>query len=69
MTKHRVGTRDEWIAARTELLEREKELTRLSDEAARERQALPRVRVEREYVFDTPPGRGRSPSCSTGARS
>src|SRR5688500_18816592 len=56
MTNHDVATGDEWIAARKELLEREKALTRLSDETARARQALPRVRVEREDVFDTPAG-------------
>jgi predicted dithiol-disulfide oxidoreductase (DUF899 family) len=56
MTEHKVGTRDEWLAARIELLEREKELTRLSDELARHRQALPWVRVEKEYRFDTEDG-------------
>ena len=56
MTNHETGTRDEWIAARTELLGREKELTRLSDELAEERRKLPWVRVEKEYVFDTPAG-------------
>ena len=53
---HRIGTRDEWRAARAALLEREKELTRLNDELARERQALPWVPVEKEYVFDSPDG-------------
>jgi predicted dithiol-disulfide oxidoreductase (DUF899 family) len=56
MTEHKVGTREEWLAARIELLEREKELTRLSDELARHRQALPWVRVEKEYRFDTEDG-------------
>ena len=53
---HRIGTRDEWRAARAALLEHEKELTRRSDELARERQALPWVPVEKEYVFDSPDG-------------
>jgi predicted dithiol-disulfide oxidoreductase (DUF899 family) len=56
MTKHRVGTREEWLGARKELLEREKELTRLSDELARQRQELPWVRVEKEYRFETDEG-------------
>src|SRR5882672_10048125 len=56
MTKHRLGTREEWLAAREELLEREKELTRRSDELARERQELPWVRVDEPYSFQTPDG-------------
>jgi predicted dithiol-disulfide oxidoreductase (DUF899 family) len=52
-----VGTREEWRAARIALLEREKELTRLSDELAQERQELPWVRVEKEYEFDTDEGK------------
>jgi predicted dithiol-disulfide oxidoreductase (DUF899 family) len=51
-----VGTREEWRVARLALLEREKELTRLSDELAQIRQALPWVRVEKEYSFDTDGG-------------
>jgi predicted dithiol-disulfide oxidoreductase (DUF899 family) len=54
---NRVGTRDEWRAARIELLEREKELTRRSDELARERQELSWVPVEKEYSFETDEGR------------
>jgi predicted dithiol-disulfide oxidoreductase (DUF899 family) len=56
MTNHEVGTREEWLAARVELLEREKELTRMSDELARQRRELPWVRVEEEYSFDTDEG-------------
>ena len=52
----KVGTREEWLKARKALLEREKELTRRSDELARERQALPRVPVEKEYVFESSDG-------------
>lgn len=53
---HRVGTRDEWLAARRELLEAEKELTRRGDELARRRQALPWVKVEEDYRFATEDG-------------
>ncbi len=60
MTKHTIdhttGTRDEWLAARLELLEAEKALTRQSDEVALKRQALPWVRVDKEYRFDTDEG-------------
>jgi predicted dithiol-disulfide oxidoreductase (DUF899 family) len=56
MTTHTIGTREEWLAARLALLEEEKELTRRSDELARQRQALPWVRVDKEYRFDTDEG-------------
>jgi predicted dithiol-disulfide oxidoreductase (DUF899 family) len=56
MAEDKVGTRDEWLAARLELLEREKELTRLSDDLARRRRELPWVRVEKEYEFQTDEG-------------
>ena len=49
--------RDEWLSARLELLEQEKELTRLSDEVARKRQELPWVKVDKEYRFETDDGR------------
>lgn len=51
-----VGTRDEWLAARLALLEREKELTRLSDELAAARRELPRVRIDTGYRFETEAG-------------
>ena len=54
---HPVVSRDRWIAERKTLLAREKELTRLRDQIARERRALPWVRIEKNYVFDTPEGR------------
>jgi len=57
MTKHRTGTREEWLAARLELLEAEKELTRRSDELARRRQELPWVRIDKEYRFETDEGK------------
>ncbi len=55
MTKHKTGTREEWLAARLDLLKAEKELTRRSDELAR-RQELPWVRIDKEYRFDTEEG-------------
>jgi predicted dithiol-disulfide oxidoreductase (DUF899 family) len=57
MTEHKICTREEWLAARKELLAREKEHTRLGDELARQRRELPWVRVEKEYEFDTDDGR------------
>jgi predicted dithiol-disulfide oxidoreductase (DUF899 family) len=56
MTEHAVGTREEWLAARTALLEQEKEHTRRSDELAQKRRELPWVPVEKEYVFETGEG-------------
>src|SRR5258708_25455303 len=56
MTDHKTGTRDEWLAARLELLEAEKALTRRSDELARQRQELPWVRIGKQYRFDTDEG-------------
>jgi predicted dithiol-disulfide oxidoreductase (DUF899 family) len=56
MTSHKIGTREEWQAARTALLEREKELTRLSDELARQRRELPWVKVDKEYTLLTADG-------------
>jgi predicted dithiol-disulfide oxidoreductase (DUF899 family) len=56
LTEHKVGTREEWLAARRGLLEREKELTRLNDELACERRELPWVPVEKEYRFETDEG-------------
>jgi predicted dithiol-disulfide oxidoreductase (DUF899 family) len=53
MPKHKVGTGDEWSAARKELLEREQELGKLDEELAKQRQELPWVPVEKEYTFDT----------------
>src|SRR5882672_2434313 len=56
MTNQRTGTREEWLAARLELLDAEKELTRRGDELARQRQQLPWVRVEKDYRFETDEG-------------
>jgi predicted dithiol-disulfide oxidoreductase (DUF899 family) len=55
-TDHKIGTREEWAAAREELLAREKEHTRLGDELARQRRELPWVRLEKEYRLDTDDG-------------
>jgi len=56
MTTHTIATREDWLAARDELLVREKAHTRLGDELARERRELPWVRVDKEYRFDTVDG-------------
>jgi len=56
MTKHLTGTRNDWLAARLELLKEEKEHTKRSDELARKRQELPWVRVDKPYRFDTDAG-------------
>jgi predicted dithiol-disulfide oxidoreductase (DUF899 family) len=56
MTNHKVGTREQWQAARDELLAEEKELTRRSDELARKRRELPWVPVEKDYRFETEAG-------------
>jgi predicted dithiol-disulfide oxidoreductase (DUF899 family) len=56
MTDHRIGTREEWQAARDKLLRLEKEHTRRGDDLARMRRELPWVPVEREYRFDTGDG-------------
>ena len=56
MTTHATGTREAWLKARLELLEAEKAHTRQGDELARRRQALPWVRVDKAYAFDTEDG-------------
>jgi predicted dithiol-disulfide oxidoreductase (DUF899 family) len=56
MTEHKVVGRQDWQAARDELIKREKEHTRLGDELARQRRELPWVRIEKEYRFDTAGG-------------
>ena len=56
MPEHTVGTREEWLEARLELLGGEKELTRRGDELALKRQALPWVKIEKHYQFDTDDG-------------
>jgi predicted dithiol-disulfide oxidoreductase (DUF899 family) len=56
MTNHTTGTREEWLKARLDLMEAEKDLTRRSDELAQRRQQLPWVRVDKDYRFDTESG-------------
>ncbi len=56
MTMHQITGRDEWLAARLDLLEAEKELTRRGDAVARQRQELPWVRIDKDYRFDTDEG-------------
>src|ERR1700743_2062043 len=56
MTTHTTGTRDEWLAARRALLDAEKAYTRRGDELAQQRQALPWVRIDKTYRFDTETG-------------
>ncbi len=57
MPLHMTGTREAWLAARLDLLDAEKDLTRRSDELAQRRQDLPWVRVDKDYTFDTDEGR------------
>src|ERR671938_889177 len=56
MTDHKIGTREEWLAARLELLKAEKALTQRSDELAQWRQQLPWVRIDKQYRFQTDEG-------------
>jgi predicted dithiol-disulfide oxidoreductase (DUF899 family) len=63
---HRIGTREEWLAERLKLLREEKEHTRRGDELARKRQALPWVRVEKEYRFETDDGNAVLPDLFRG---
>jgi predicted dithiol-disulfide oxidoreductase (DUF899 family) len=56
-TGHKIVSREEWLAARTELLQAEKALTRQSDAIAKQRRELPWVRLEKNYQFDTDQGK------------
>jgi len=56
MAKQPTGTRDEWLAARLELLEAEKEHTRRGDELAQQRRELPWVQIDKDYIFETDQG-------------
>jgi predicted dithiol-disulfide oxidoreductase (DUF899 family) len=66
MTKHKTGTREEWLSARLELLRAEKELTRRSDALAQRRQELPWVRVDQAYRFETEEGDASLPDLFRG---
>jgi predicted dithiol-disulfide oxidoreductase (DUF899 family) len=57
MNKHKVGTHKEWLKARLKLLKEEKKVTRHGDKVTRLRQALPWVRIEKKYVFETEKGK------------
>ena len=57
MQHNRIMSRDEWVAARKQLLVREKQLTHLRDEISAERRALPWVKVEKRYTFTAPDGK------------
>ncbi len=54
---HQVVSEGQWISARKQLLAKEKELTRMQDEVNRLRRELPWVKVEKNYIFDTPEGK------------
>jgi predicted dithiol-disulfide oxidoreductase (DUF899 family) len=56
MTDHKIGTREEWLAARADLLEREKQLTQMGDDLTRQLRELPWVAVEKKYTFQTDDG-------------
>jgi len=66
MANHKTGTREEWLAARIELLKDEKELTRRSDELAQRRQNLPWVRIDKQYKFETDKGAASLPDLFEG---
>jgi predicted dithiol-disulfide oxidoreductase (DUF899 family) len=54
---HEVVSKEDWLAARKELLAREKEFSRLRDELSRQCRQLPWERVEKDYVFEGPAGK------------
>src|SRR5246127_5401541 len=66
MTSHKTGTREDWLTARLELLQAEKELVRHSDELARWRQELPWVRVDKDYRFESEAGTASLPDLFRG---
>ena len=57
MTDHRIVSREAWLQERKALLAEEKQMTRLRDTLSEKRRALPWVRIEKDYVFDTPDGK------------
>jgi len=65
-TTHKIGTREEWLAARLALLDAEKDLTHRSDELARRRQELPWVRIDKAYRFETDEGTASLPDLFKG---
>ena len=57
MTDHTVVSSEEWLAARKELLKKEKEFSRLRDELTQQRRELPWEKIEKDYIFDGPSGK------------
>src|SRR5262249_24829690 len=57
VAKHKVVSQKDWLAARKELLKKEKAATHTRDALSAERRKLPWVRVEKNYIFDTPAGK------------
>jgi predicted dithiol-disulfide oxidoreductase (DUF899 family) len=57
MTLPQIATRDEWLAARKELLAKEKEASHARDVLNAQRRALPMVKIDKEYLFDGPSGK------------
>ena len=66
MATHTIGTREQWLAARLQLLEAEKQLTQRSDELVEARQALPWVHIDKMYQFDTDEGKASLPDLFKG---
>jgi predicted dithiol-disulfide oxidoreductase (DUF899 family) len=66
MMHHRIVSRDEWLAARKTHLAKEKELTRLRDQLSAEQRELPWVKLEKQYVFDSPNGKETLPDLFDG---
>ena len=60
--ENEIGSREEWVAIRKELLKKEKEFTRLRDQLSAERRELPWVKVEKNYVCEGPDGKGEKTS-------
>lgn len=68
MSRPRIVSRDEWLAARNALLVKEKELTRARDALSAERRRLPMVRIDKDYVFEGPDGKAKLPGLFEGRR-
>ena len=65
--QHEIVSREQWLAARTALLDAEKKLVEARSAVVAQRRRLPWTRVEKEYSFDTAAGRQTLPTCSTDA--
>src|SRR6266853_4239385 len=57
VSDHEIVSSTDWLVARKDLLQREKELTQLRDQLSAQRRALPWVKIDKEYVFDAPEGK------------